>query len=532
MTSASLDTGVLYCNENLERLAEFPADSVDLIYLDPPFFSNKVYEVIWGDEAEVRSFEDRWAGGIQHYVGWMKDRVAELYRVLKPTGSFYLHCDPHASHYLKVMLDEIFGSAMFRNEVIWRRTGAHTTPRRYETVHDVILFYTKTGAYHFSPFKRPYTRTHVESRYVKDKSGKFKFVTGGNILSGPGVTMGDSGQPWRGFNPTAKGRHWAIPGYLAQQMPPDFADLPTTEKLERLYLAGLVEIKPGAEWPHPVKFLDESDGMFVPDLWAYQPGTEGVLHGTDEGIDADVQWLGPKTAERLGYPTQKPEGLLARIIRSSSKEGDVVLDPFCGCGTTVAVAEQLRRQWVGIDISPTAIEVVRRRFWNQSRLVPEIVDLPTTEDELRKLKHFEFQNWIVNAVNGTQHPRRTGDFGIDGYWWFTKEPIQVKQQDSVGRNTVDNFETAIRREGHDSGYIIAFSFTKGAVEEVARAKSEGLNIRLLRVKEVLLSVRRQARAKNLGPQPEGDVIPLPPIRKRRDLPSAEELVASARKAVG
>ncbi len=135
-------------------------------------------------------------------------------------------------------------------------------------------------------------------------------------------------------------------------------------------------------------------------------------------------------------------------------------------------------------------------------------------------------------MNGTQHPRRTGDFGIDGYWWFTKEPIQVKQQDSVGRNTVDNFETAIRREGHDSGYIIAFSFTKGAVEEVARAKSEGLNIRLLRVKEVLLSVRRQARAKNLGPQPEGDVIPLPPIRKRRDLPSAEELVASARKAVG
>ncbi len=523
----TLDTGVLYRDENLERLAQLPSDSVDLIYLDPPFFSNRVYEVIWGDEAEVRSFEDRWEGGIGHYIGWMKDRMAQLHRVLKRDGSLYLHCDPHASHYLKVMLDEVFGPAMFRNEIIWRRTGAHTTPRRFETVHDVIFFYTKSSSYHFKPAKRPYTVQHVKSRYAEADDGRFKFTTGGNILTGPGVTGGDSGQPWRGFDPTAKNRHWAIPGYLAEQMAPEFTGLSATEKLEELYQAGLIEIKPKAEWPHPVKYLSDDDGLFPPDIWAYQPGTEGMLYGTDEGIDADVRWLGPKGAERLGYPTQKPEGLLERIIGASSKAGGVVLDPFCGCGTTVAVAERLGRQWVGIDISPTAIEIMRRRLWNQARCVPVVFDMPDSEEALRKLKPFEFQNWIINAINGTHSPRRTGDMGIDGYWWFTKEPVQVKQSESVGRNVVDNFETAIRREGHDSGYVIAFSFTKGAVEEVARAKREGLNIRLVRVKEVLLMVKRSDLlvSKNVGPQPEGEVLPLR-TRKPEDMPSVEELIRS------
>ena len=137
-----LETGVLYCDDNLERLTRFPAESVDLIYLDPPFFSNRDYEVIWGDEAEVRSFEDRWEGGMNHYVGWMRERVIEMYRVLKPTGSIYLHCDPNASHYLKVMMDSVFGSANFRNEIIWRRTTPKgLMSRRLARNHDVILSY-------------------------------------------------------------------------------------------------------------------------------------------------------------------------------------------------------------------------------------------------------------------------------------------------------------------------------------------------------------------------------------------------------
>jgi adenine specific DNA methylase Mod len=137
-----LETGVLYCEDNLRQLAQFPTECVDLIYLDPPFFSNREYEVIWGDEAEVRSFEDRWEGGIQHYIGWMRDRTRALHRILKSTGSLYLHCDPHASHYLKVMLDDIFGAGNFRNEIVWRRTGAHGKARRFSPIHDTILFYT------------------------------------------------------------------------------------------------------------------------------------------------------------------------------------------------------------------------------------------------------------------------------------------------------------------------------------------------------------------------------------------------------
>ena len=127
--TGQLETGAIYCDDNLDRLTQMPSDSVDLVYLDPPFFSNRTYEVIWGDEAEVRSFEDRWDGGMQHYVGWMRDRAVELHRVLKPTGSLYLHCDPHASHYLKVMLDGIFGLERFRSEIIWKRTGAHGSAR-------------------------------------------------------------------------------------------------------------------------------------------------------------------------------------------------------------------------------------------------------------------------------------------------------------------------------------------------------------------------------------------------------------------
>jgi DNA modification methylase len=160
-----LDTGVLYCDENLTRLASFPAESVDLIYLDPPFFSNRVYEVIWGDEAEVRSFEDRWEGGIQHYIGWMRERVEQMHRVLKPTGSLYLHCDPHASHYLKIMLDEIFGAGMFQSEVVWKRTSSHNSAKRWGPIHDTIFFYGKSSECTWNPVFLPLPEETAEAWY-------------------------------------------------------------------------------------------------------------------------------------------------------------------------------------------------------------------------------------------------------------------------------------------------------------------------------------------------------------------------------
>jgi DNA modification methylase len=507
-----VDTNVLYRDDNLARLRELPDDSVDLIYLDPPFFSNRVYEVIWGDEAEVRSFKDRWDGGIQHYIGWMEERVTEMRRVLKSTGSLYLHCDPHASHYLKVMLDGVFGGSAFRNEVVWKRTTAHNSAKRYGPVHDVILYYGKGAEVTWNQQYQPYDPRYIESKYRhEDERGRYRL----SDITGPGTRKGDSGKPWNGYDPGVAGRHWQPPSYCYEKYTAltgdDLARYPLIERLDRLDTVGLIRWpdKTGGR-PEHRRYLADMPGVGLQDVWT------------------DVDPINARAAERLGYPTQKPETLLERIILASSNVGDVVLDPFCGCGTTVAVAHRLDRQYVGMDISTTAMEIMRRRLWNQSRHVPEIVNMPDDETSLKALEPFEFQNWIINAMNGTHSPNKVHDYGVDGYSFFTKDPIQVKQSESVGRNVVDNFETAIRREGKDAGFIVAFSFTRGAVEEVARVRKEGLRVELVKVKEVLLLKRRPEKAvSKLGPQPDGELLFMPPTRKPKDMPTAAELVASA-----
>jgi site-specific DNA-methyltransferase (adenine-specific) len=270
-------------------------------------------------------------------------------------------------------------------------------------------------------------RGHVESRYV-DVGGKLKFNTGGNILTGSGKTEGDSGKPWKGSDPSAKNRHWAIPGYLALQMGEGFESLPILKKLDALYKAGLVEIKPGNEWPVPVKYLDEKDGQPIQDIWAFQPYTEGIVYGTDKGIDSDVQWLGPTDPERLGYPTQKPEGLLERIIRASTDEGDLVLDAYCGCGTTIALAEKLKRKWIGIDITYQSISLILKRLEDSyGKTILDTVELSGVpkdfesavaltekkEDKTRK----EFEKWAVLTYTNNRaviHEKKGGDRGIDG----------------------------------------------------------------------------------------------------------------------
>ncbi len=325
----SLDTGILYCEDNLERLTEMPAASVDLVYLDPPFFSNRIYEVIWGDEAEIRSFEDRWEGGIQTYIDWMRERVVQMHRVLKPTGSMYLHCDPHASHYLKVMLDNVFGSVnLFRNEIIWRRTGSHGKVRRFGPIHDVILYYTKSNTYTWNYPRKRYMRGHVSEYFEQDSEGRWRTNYYGNVLTGSGTRGGDSGKPWRGIDPTPKGRHWAIPSALLDEVDEDLSALTQHEKLDRLYELGHITISPDEVWPMYSHYVKADGGTPAPDIWAYQPYTENTVFGTDEGVDSDVRWLPPVDSERLGYPTQKPEALLERIIGASTNPGDVVLDPL------------------------------------------------------------------------------------------------------------------------------------------------------------------------------------------------------------
>ncbi|HEX5309799.1 MAG TPA: DNA methyltransferase [Solirubrobacteraceae bacterium] len=532
-----IETGVLYRDDNLSRLRLLPDKSVDLIYLDPPFFSNRNYEVIWGDEAEVRSFEDRWDGGIQHYINWMNDRMIELHRVLKDTGSLYLHCDWHASHYLKVMLDGIFGSANFVNEIVWRRTGAHNKSGRYGPIHDTILFYKKGPNATWTNPRRPYMRGHVEDYFVEAEDG-WRTNYYGNVLTGSGRRGGESGAPWRGIDPSAKGRHWAIPRALLEEIGEDADNLTQHQKLDLLYERGYITIDPGATWPMYEHYITPTDGTSIPDIWGFQPYTSGTVFGTDAGIDEDVRWLSPRDQERLGYPTQKPEGLLTRIINASSAPGQVVLDPFCGCGTTLAVAERLKRRWVGIDISVTAMGIIERRILKERQEKPVVIGMPTTEKELSELRPFEFQNWVIQSLQGHHATRRTGDMGIDGYTFFNRDPIQVKRSEHVGRPVLDAFQTAIEREEKTRGCVVAFSFTRGAHEEAARARAKkGIVIELLTVREILRarSDLRMPDIDELFPKRSNATsfldLPLPAARKKSQRPSASRLIKSARERV-
>lgn len=508
-----LETGVLYCGDNLARLRELPDECVDLVYLDPPFFSNRSYEVIWGDEAEIASFEDRWTGGMNVYVEWMESRLRQMYRVLRPSGSLYLHCDAAASHYLKVALDGIFGPQHFKNEIIWRRTGSNSAAKRYGPLHQTILYYVKTKAARFYPVHRPYTAGYVR------------------------------------YDPTDSGRHWQPSSYVYDKYRgltgDDLAEFPLLERLDMLDTVGLIHwaaTKADGGVPNYKYYLEDAPGVALQDIWAYQPGTEGLVYGRpDEGIDQDVKWLGTKDRERVGYPTQKPEGVLDRIIRSSTTKGQIVLDPFCGCGTSVAVAEKLERQWLGIDISPTAVGIMKERLGKLGALV-KVEGLPLTEADLRKLGHYEFQNWVIQQVLGT--PTRLPDYGVDGFSFMYEEPIQVKQVSRVDRPIVDQFQAAMDRTKKDTGYIVAFGFTRGAYEEAARVRRDrGWTIVLVTVRELL-----EARAAIVRPamplrmaEPTPDLMrlfsalqkdvadrPLPPARPKSARPTVEELIESSR----
>lgn len=447
---AYLKTGVIYCDDNKDVLAQLPSDCVDLIYLDPPFFSNRFYEVIWGDEAEVRSFEDRWEGGIQVYTNWMRERMTQLHRVLKPTGSLYLHCDWHAGAYLRVMMDSVFvGRERFRNEIIWSYKYGGRPRKDFGRKHDTILRYVKGSQWYFDE--------------------------------------------------------------LAARIPHEPASI-----------------------EHNYRHVDESGRRYREDNWS---GKRKYRYYADEGRSRDDTWvdigsLHHEDKERLGYPTQKPEKLLEVIIRASCPEGGTVLDPFCGCGTAVAVAHRLQRQWIGIDISPTAVGIMQRRLEKLGATV-DLEGLPVSVDDLRLLRPFEFQNWVIQRISGTHSPRKSGDMGIDGYSFMEQLPVQVKQSEKVGRNVIDNFETAIERTGSSKGYIIAFSFTRNAREEVARARAiKGMEIELVEVETLV-----QGRPDRITPQlsqlfpalPDTFLgLPLPAPRPKASRPTVEELVRSDR----
>ncbi|GBU26874.1 hypothetical protein R84B8_00389 [Treponema sp. R8-4-B8] len=454
----------LILGDNLEILKTFPDEYVDLIYLDPPFFSNRNYEVIWGDEGEIRSFQDRWSGGISHYIDWLKERVIEMHRILKPTGSIFLHCDWHANAYIRVhILDRVFGESNFINEFVWKRSYTRSNiSKAARKNYDSIFFYSKTENYIFNQIFMELSQASKKLYKNQDENGFYRLVP----LLVSGKRNGETGKSWKNVDPNKQGKegmHWVT----------------THDKLNEYDKQGLVYYPPKGVTPQLKYYLEQSPGVPLNEVWD------------------DI--LNVKAKESIGYPTQKPEDLLERIINMASNEGDIVLDPFVGGGTTIAVADRLNRQWIGIDQSPMAVKVTEFRLQKQTDLftAPYTVQLYKYDyDTLRYKDAFEFESWIIQQFGGVPQNRKGGDKGVDGKMG-DGTPIQVKRSDNIPRDVIDKFPTAIQRYDKSLftknqkakkpvGYIIAFSFGRGAIEEVARLKTEeNIIVKLVKVDEII-----------------------------------------------
>jgi DNA modification methylase len=465
-----MDTNIIYCGDCLKQLEKIPSESIDLIYIDPPFSSNRDYVAFW-KEQEARHFEDRFEN-VRAYLDYMHPRVKELYRVLKQTGSFYYHCDYHASHYIKVMLDrdDIFGYQNFRNEIVWRRTNAKGLAfTRLASNHDVILRYTKGDSFTWHPQYTQHDPDYVDKfyRYVEPNTGRRYTLAD--------LTNPNRDRPNLTYEFLGVTRVWRW----------------TKERMQSAYDQGLIiQSKQGAV-PRLKRYLDEQEGTPIDDIWADIPTIQS--HGK----------------ERLHYPTQKPLALLERIIKSSSDEGDIVLDAFCGCGTALVVAQTEKRKWIGMDISPTACRVMVNRLESKFTIREGrdfwVKDLPKTIEELREYPPFEFQNWAINALSGVPSRVKVRDGGIDGKVYpaehIKKEkgkeidlfgeidryiPVQVKRSDQVGRPEIENFETAMKRDKRNQGIFVGFSYSRDAEAEIRRAeRDEGLEIEPITVAQLL-----------------------------------------------
>jgi DNA modification methylase len=351
------------------------------------------------------------------YLAMMAPRLVELHRVLKKTGSLYLHCDPTASHFLKLLLDGIFGAEHFLNEIVWKRTHAHGSARRYGPIHDTILFYARDADYYWSNPKADHSSDYIDKHFkaVDERTGRrFAPIT----LTGSGVRHGESGKPWRGIDPTKVSRHWALPGKLLNKLGIEGNSI--QEKLDALDSAGMI-YWPGKSGgtPRLKWFADELEGAAIPDIWT------------------DISPIGAQAQERLGYPTQKPQNLLERIISASSNPGDVVLDPFCGCGTTIHAAQKLGRQWIGIDITYLAINLIKRRLKDAfgEEIEFEEKGQPTdfaSAKRLAELDKFQFQHWALSVIGARPLKEGEGkgaDRGVDGLLYF----YETERKDIPGR---------------------------------------------------------------------------------------------------
>ena len=388
----------IWTGDNLDILRGLNSETIDLIYLDPPFNSNRSYSAPIGSRAAGAAFEDTWtldredvawmgliadqhpdihnvvlaAGthstGMQSYLRMMAVRLLEMHRLLAPTGSIYLHCDPTASHYLKLLMDAVFGRDRFRNEIVWKRQSSHNRAKRWGPIHDTVLFYARSD-YTWNRVLQPLDQDYISRFYnCDDTRGKFGMFD----LTGPGMRDGDTGQPWRGIDPSERSRHWELPPDRALpawfQFPDGYSTMTARDRLDVLDEQDLIYWPPRGSVPRFKRYLTAASGAPVTD------------------VVNDIPPIGARAKERLGFPTQKPVALLERIIEASSNRGDVVLDPFCGCATACVAADNLSREWLGIDISPKAVELVHMRLREalgslyHHRLVTARTDIPQRTD--------------------------------------------------------------------------------------------------------------------------------------------------------
>jgi DNA modification methylase len=486
----STEKNKLYYGDNLEVLCMYVKDeSVDLVYLDPPFNSRQDYNVLFAEKdgtqssSQIHAFEDTWEWNIDAqrayeqiveqggrvadalrafktflfnsdmmaYLAMMAPRLVELRRVLKETGSIYLHCDPTASHYLKILMDAVFGPQFYGTEIIWKRSSAHSDTKQgrrlHGHIHDVILFYTKGVKWTWNPVFTEYDRSYTDAfyRHVEPETGRL-YRLGDLTAARPG---GDTEYEWKGVKPY-KGRFWAY----------------SRANMEKFDAEGrLVYAKSGM--PSYKRYLDEMQGVPLQDLWT------------------DVPPIGPGAQERLGYPTQKPEALLERILKASSNEGDLVLDPFCGCGTTVQVAQRLNRRWIGIDITHLAIGLIKKRlsdaFGPEIKSTYDVVGEPTDYAGAAALAaedKYQFQWWALGQVGARPTDQKKGaDRGIDGRLYFhdddsgqSKQIIFSVKAGGVSVPQVRDLVGVLTREKAQIGVFLSFDEpTKPMLREAAEA---------------------------------------------------------------
>ena len=465
-----MKTGTTYYGDCLDLMTQWKekqaVPKVDLIYLNPPFNSNANYGVIYKAEADSKEtgpltmFTDMWTwnaaakkrvdglcrnaahpanqtmrglrtllgnSGMLSYVSYMAERLALMQELLKATGSIFFHCDPTANYYVRIIMDAIFGAQNFCNEIVWKRTSSRMTKRKFPSIHDTILFYANSEDNLFNKVFLDYDPEHIRKAYRKqDEFGNYML----DNLTGAGFTMkGNSGKPWRGIDPSKVKRHWAVPGTFPDHVakPADWDVMTTQQKLDYLDSSGLIHWPAKGNIPMFKRYLSTSKGRVMDDM---------IL---------DVPPLSAHSKERLGFPTQKRMALIERFIRATTNPGDIVLDPFCGCGTTLEAAHKLDRQWVGIDVSLYCVKAIAEDRMAEAGIPVNIDGIPKDRAQLLELARtnpFAFESFAVESILGmVANKIQQGDKGMDGKGFLLNKSTEGKNlliaQVTTGKPSMD-----------------------------------------------------------------------------------------------